>query len=163
MTIKFAKRAASNILNRGMSAIRVKPSSFADVDKAITRDDVRRLIGSGDIYALPAKHNISANSKELRKKRSEGRMRGPGNRRGTRKARQGRTWEKKVRSQRFFLKRLKAMNKIDTKKFNELYGLVKGNVYADKQSLILHLREEGVTLSEQELKQINDLAKQQYQ
>ncbi len=163
MTVKFAKRAAGQILGRGISAIRIRPSSFTDVDKAITRDDIRRLIGSGDIYALPAKRNISARSKVLHQKRSEGRMRGPGNRRGTRKARQGRTWEKKVRSQRFFLKQLKAMKKIDTGKFNQLYGLVKGNVYADKQSLIIHLRDEGVELSEEELKQMKEQAKKQYE
>ncbi len=162
MTVKFTKRVASELMNRGMSAIRVNPSAFEDADKAITRDDVRKLISSGGVYAIKEKHNVSARSKLLRQKRSEGRSRGVGMRKGTRKARQGRTWEKKVRSQRLLLKKLKAIGKIDTRKFNELYGQIKGNVYANKGALLLHLSDSGIKVTDEELKKINDEIRQLY-
>ncbi len=162
MTIKFAKRVASELLRRGVNSIRISSTSLADAEKAITRDDVRRLIGSGGIMALKAKHNASSRSKVLREKRSEGRRRGPGRRRGTRKARQGIGWEKKVRSQRIFLKKLKAMKKIDTAQFNALYGQIKGNVYANKAALLIHLGDQGIRLSDEELKRINDEIRAQY-
>ena len=108
MTIKFTKRVASQLLSRGVHAIRVNPSAFEEASKAITREDVRRLISAGSIFALKEKHNVSARSKLLKQKREEGRSRGTGSRRGTRKARAGTGWEKKVRSQRFLLKRLTA-------------------------------------------------------
>ncbi len=163
MTIKFTKRAAAEIMGRGLSAIRVKPLSTDEATKAITRDDVRRLIGTGAVYAIPAKHNASTNSKILRRKRSEGRRRGIGMRRGTLKARQGRVWEKKVRSQRKFIKQLKLMKIIDNRQFNELYGHVKGNMYANKQSLIIHLSDQGIKITEQQMKQINEEIRKQYQ
>ncbi len=162
MTIKFTKRIASQLLNRGENAIRINASAMDDASKAITREDVRRLIGSGGVFALKEKHNVSARSKLLKQKRSEGRSRGPGLRRGTRKARAGISWEKKVRSQRFVLKRLKEMGKLDTVMFNKMYGLVKGGTYASKAAMLLHLKEEGITLTEQETAKINEAFKAQY-
>ncbi len=162
MTIKFTKRVASQLLSRGVHAIRVNPSAFEEASKAITREDVRRLISAGSIFALKEKHNVSARSKLLKQKREEGRSRGTGSRRGTRKARAGTGWEKKVRSQRFLLKRLKEMGKLDTVMFNKMYGLVKGNTYSSKAAMLLHLKEEGVTLSEQEMSKINEAFKAQY-
>ncbi len=163
MSIKFAKRAAGQILNRGESSIRINQNSLQDAAKAITKEDVRALISNGGIYAIPAKHNVSMNSKTLRKKRSEGRRRGKGRRRGTSNARSGSLWEKKVRSQRILLKRLKLMGKLSTKDFQRYYKLIKGNSFADKSSLLMNLSENGIKVSAEELKQVNDYVKSLYQ
>ena len=163
MSIKFAKRAAGQILNRGESSIRINQNSLQDAAKAITKEDVRALISNGGIYAIPAKHNVSMNSKTLRKKRSEGRRRGKGRRRGTSNARSGSLWEKKVRSQRILLKRLKLMGKLPTKDFQRYYKLIKGNSFADKSSLLMNLSENGIKVSAEELKQVNDYVKSLYQ
>lgn len=163
MSTTFAKRAASYILNRGESSIRIKPEAMDDASKALTKDDIRRLIKDGKIFATDEKHNKSTRSKRLRQARAEGRSRGTGRRRGTRKTRVGRTWEKKVRSQRFLLKELKSMKKIDTHIFNEYYRRIKGNEYANKGTILLHMREQGIKISDDEIKQINDKAKKQYE
>ncbi len=162
MTIKFAKRVASDLLHRGSSSIRISSASLEDAEKAITRDDVRRLIKSGGIFALKAKHNASSRSKILKEKRAEGRRRGIGRRRGTRQARRGISWEKKVRSQRTFLKKLKELQKLDTATFNTLYGQVKGNVYANKAALVIHLRDQGIVITDEEIKKINEEISKQY-
>ncbi|MGC8676253.1 MAG: 50S ribosomal protein L19e [Candidatus Micrarchaeia archaeon] len=162
MTIKFAKRVASEMLERGESSIRIKQSSLDDANKALTRDDIRKLIEQGSIYALPAKHNLSRHGKLLKLKRAKGRKRGYGKRRGTYKARAGITWERKVRSQRLLLKRLKELGKLDNKTFRRFYGLVKGASFPDKRSLLLHLADEGVRVSDEELKQIEEHIKQVY-
>ncbi len=162
MTIKFVKRAASEMLERGIDAIRIKESALDEARRALTKDDVRKLINEGKVYAIPEKHNKSLHGKILKMKREKGRKRGPGKRRGTAKARAGRVWEKKVRSQRLLLKKLKEMKKIDTKTFNRFYALIKGNAFPDKRSLLLHLDEEGIKVNDEELKQINDYIKSQY-
>ena len=162
MSIQFAKRAAAHILKRGKTAIRILPGSVSDAEKALTKDDIRRLIEKGGMYAIKEKHNASSRSKKLKKARASGRRRGIGRRRGTDKTRIGRTWEKKVRSQRRLLKELKLMKKIDTKTFNEFYGHVKGNVYATKANLLLQLREQGMNITEEEVKAINDKVSQEY-
>ena len=47
MTIRFAKRAAAQILGRGRNAVRILPGSVSDAEKALTKDDIRRLIEKG--------------------------------------------------------------------------------------------------------------------
>lgn len=150
MTLKFAKRLAAQILNRGESAIRIKETEVEEASKAITREDIKRLVQNGSIFALKMKHNISRNAKELRKKRAEGRRRGFGRRKGTMKARGGITWEKKVRSQRMLLHELK--DKLESKDYMRFYKLIKGNAFANKASLLLHMKDEGIKISDEELK-----------
>jgi len=162
MSIRFAKRIASDIMGRGESSIRIKPSAIEDAKKAITRDDIRKLIQNGSIFAVKAKHNLSMNSKILRKKRAAGRRRGVGRRKGTRKARGGITWEKRVRAQRMLLKELKKEGKIDTKSFSRFYSLIKGNMFPDKASLILHIRDSGIQISDDDLAKVNEVIKNSY-
>lgn len=156
MSIKFTKKVASELLGRGKSAVRIRPQSMDDIKKAITRDDVRKLVKDGAIFALKPRS-------ELHKKRvQEGRKRGTGKRKGSANARQGRKWEKKVRSQRMLLKRLKLMGKVDNTTFKRYYLLVKGNAFADKRSLLLHLSDDGIKVSDDELKQVNEYVKSTY-
>ncbi len=162
MTIKFVKRVAGELLGRGENAIKIKQSAIEDAEKALTRDDVKRLIQQGDVFAEPPKHNLSLHGKILKQKRVKGRKRGPGKRKGTYKARAGRSWERQVRSQRYLLRRLKEIGKIDTKTFKRFYALIKGNAFPDKRSLVLHLNNEGVSLSQEELKQIEEYIKETY-
>jgi large subunit ribosomal protein L19e len=162
MSIKFARRVAAQMLNRGESAIRINKEALEEVSKAITREDIKRLIKNGNIVALKPKHNLSMRSKELRVKRSEGRRRGMGRRKGTEKVRRPISWEKKVRSQRMLLKELKLAKKLDNKTFNKFYMLIKGNAYVSKASLLLHLKEEGVKVDDEEIKRINERIKGMY-
>lgn len=162
MTLQFTKRIAAELVGRGINAVRIKPTAMEDAKKAITRDDVRKLIADGNIFTVKAKHNISANAKELKRKRQEGRKRGTGRRRGTRKARKGMSWEKKIRSQRTFLKELRAMGKINSKDFKRFYMMAKGNIFANKASMLLHIRDEGISISDEELAKINESIRSAY-
>lgn len=156
MSIKFTKRVASQILGRGENALRMRPESMEEIRKAITRDDVRKLIQSGAVTAIKPKWELHKPAKQEKRKR------GRGKRRGSAKARRGRVWEKKVRSQRLLIKRLKYMKKVDNATFKRYYLLIKGNQFPDKRSLLLHLSDEGIKVSEDELKQINEYAKSAY-
>ena len=162
MTLKFAKRVAAQMLNRGESSIRFRVDAIPEIEKAITREDIKKLIGNGSILALKAKHNISMNAKIMRKKREEGRRRGVGRRKGSKGARGGMSWEKKIRSQRMLLSELKKMKKLDSKQFMKFYMLVKGNSFANKASLLLHVKDEGIILSDEEIRDINEKIKSYY-
>jgi large subunit ribosomal protein L19e len=156
MSIKFTKKVAGELLGRGENALTFKPTSMEEIKKAITRDDVRKLVKDGAIFAQKPRS-------ELHKKRvKEGRKRGAGKRKGSAKARQGRKWEKKVRSQRILLKRLKLMGKVDNTTFKRYYLLVKGNAFPDKRSLLLHLSDDGIKVSDEEIKQVNEYVKSTY-
>lgn len=157
MSIKLTKRVASDILGRGETAIRIRDGSFEDAKKAITRDDVRSMIKSGAIYAVKKKREVYARVKPVKRKR------GAGKRKGTNKARLGGSpWKKKARSQRMLLKKLREMGKVDGAVFRKYYLHVKGNVFPDKRSLLLHLEDDGIKVSPEELKQINDYIRGTY-
>ncbi len=162
MGLNFAKRTAAKLLNRGVSAVKINPNAVDEAKKAITRDDIRKMIKDKSIYSTQAKKNKSVNSKILKIKRDEGRRRGPGKRKGTRKARGGMSWEKKVRSQRLLLRELKGMKMMDSAVFNRFYGLIKGNSFPDKASLLRKLAESGVKVSAEEMAKINENAANRY-
>lgn len=158
MSIKLTKRIASELTERGVSAVRIKNDSIAEARKAITREDVRVLIKNGGIYTIKAKHNISAHSKVLREKRIKGRRRGMGRRKGTIAARGGLLlYKKKIRGQRRLLKALKSENMIDNIRFKRYYALVKGGNFASKGSLLSHIRNDGVSIEEEKAKQLRHM------
>jgi large subunit ribosomal protein L19e len=154
MTIKLTKRIASDLLERGVSAVRIKNDSINEAKKAITREDVRVMIKNGGIYTITAKHNISAYSKVLKEKRKMGRRRGPGRRKGTSKARGVLEYKKKIRGQRRLLKTLKTEKLIDNTRFKTYYALVKGGNFVSKASLLNHIRNDGIAMDEEKAKQL---------
>jgi len=156
MSIKFTKRVASEILGRGIGALKINPNSMEDIKKAITRDDVRKLIKEGSIIAIKTK------SEMYPKPKKEKRKKGIGKRKGKANARRGRTWERKIRSQRLLLEKLKEMKKLDNATYRRYYLLAKGGAFPDKRSLLLHLGDDGINVTEEELKRINDYVKSLY-
>jgi large subunit ribosomal protein L19e len=157
MSIKLTRRAAAVILKRGESSIRIKPEAHADAEKALTKDDVRELIKRGSVYALPMKKNMSVHGAALSVKRSRGRSRGVGTKKGTKGARQGVDYKTKIRAQRRIIKALKSDNTIDNAMFKKLYALVKGGTFANKITLIHRISSEGVKLSEERIEQLRHI------
>jgi large subunit ribosomal protein L19e len=157
MSIKLARRIGAELLDRGISKVRIKPDRVDDAKKAITREDVRALISSGGIYAIKEKHNMSLYSKTLREKRNKGRARGPGRRKGSAKARQSVGYGKRIRGQRRVLAALKKEKMIDNVAFKRYYRLVKGGNFQTKASLLNHLVTEGVKIEQQRMDQLRHM------
>jgi large subunit ribosomal protein L19e len=157
MSVKLTKRIAGELLERGVSKVRIKPDATPEAQKAITREDVRALIKNGSIYAIKEKHNISAYSKVLREKRNKGRRRGAGKRKGSQKARGILEYKKKIRGQRRVLKALKEEKIIDREKFKKYYALVKGGNFVSKATLLNHIKNDGVSINEEKATQLRHL------
>jgi len=157
MSVKLTRRIAAELMERGETAVKIKPDSIPDAKKAITREDVRALIKNGSIYAVKSKHNISAYSKVLQEKRRKGRRRGRGRRKGTMKARGILEYKKKIRGQRRVLKALKDENVIDNIKFKRYYALVKGGNFVSKASLLNHIISDGISINEEKAKQLRHM------
>ncbi len=157
MTIKLTKRVAADILGRGVSSIRVRDLGIEEAEKAITREDVRKLITDGNVYALKEKHNVSLYGKLMKEKRAQGRRRGTGRKRGTSKARRSVEYKKKIRAQRRVLLSLKADNTIDNVLFKQFYKLVRGGTFQSKASLLGHIKSKGVNVSEERFKQLKHI------
>jgi large subunit ribosomal protein L19e len=157
MSVKLTKRVAADIMKRGETSIRIKPSAIDDAKKAITRDDVKELIKSGSIYAMAEKHNVSRYGKSLKKKRAEGRKRGPGKKKGTRKTRSTANHMKRMRSQRRILAALKSDKTINNEQYKEFYALVKGGTFQTKLTLLNHIRSRGVEINDERLEKLKHI------
>ena len=85
------------------------------------------MIKEGAVYAVKKRREVYARQEPVKRKR------GTGKRKGASKARQGSNWQRKVRSQRALLKKLKVMEKIDGADIQEVLPARKGNAFAGQE------------------------------
>lgn len=130
MSVKTVRRLAADILKVGESRIWIDPEKMEDVENAVTRADVRRLIKSGVIRKRPA----STPSRGRVRMRSS--KRGPGSREGAKGARITVTWVEKVRAQRRLLKELREKKIISRRTYRRLYLMVKGGAFSSRRVLM---------------------------
>lgn len=136
--MNLQKKLASQILKVGRSRVWMDPEHKKDVDAAITKADVRRMILKGYIKKLPEKLKV----REVRKKRKKG----IGSRKGSRHAKvpAKRKWITTVRPLRKMLKELKTSNQLDNKTYRKLYMLVKGGMFRSRSHLKIYLEQHGL-------------------
>ncbi len=157
MSIKLTRRLAAELTGRGETSIRIKNDALEDAAKAITRDDVKKLVVGGKVYALPEKKTMSFRSMVLHKKRNQGRRRGPGRRRGTLKARGGVDYKKRIRAQRRVLAVLKGEKVLENEKFKEYYRLVKGGLFSSKATLLNKIRSDGIEITDEKFEKLRHI------
>ena len=141
------KRLAAEVLGVGVSRIKLVVKSKEDeeeLESAITREDIKRLIKMGLIVAEPEKSNSRGRWRELKRKRAKGRRRGPGRRKGKAGARSDRKreWINRIRKMRRYLKYLRDKGIIDKRTYRRYYRLAKGGSFASLSALRMHLEKE---------------------
>jgi len=153
MSIQAAKRMASRILKAGESRIWFDPEHLEDIDKAITKDDVRILVRKRYIKAEKIKGVPRTRGKMHADRKRKGRASGFGKRKGTFEARVYRkgVWMARVRSQRKLLRELKDQGMIITG-YRETYQKIKGGEIKDKSHLRIFLKERGFIKEKSEKK-----------
>lgn len=146
MKLDAKKRLAARILKVGVNRIWVDPARADDISTAITAEDIRRLIRQGAIRARPEEGTSRGRHREAVAKRKVGRRRGPGSRKGGRRARMGKkaSWIRTVRPLRMRLRELKKEGKIGPREYRRLYRMVKGGMFKSRAHLEAHLRERGL-------------------
>jgi large subunit ribosomal protein L19e len=142
-TLRSVKRMAASILKCGMTKVWIDPERVDEAKKAITREDVRKLIKKGIIKKIKTleEKNPEAKYKQMQKKK--GRRRGPGSRKGARGAREGEKteWLRRVRAQRRLIKILRDKGVLERSVYRRIYRLVKGGFFRSKKHLLSYLKE----------------------
>ncbi|MBI5159448.1 50S ribosomal protein L19e [Candidatus Micrarchaeota archaeon] len=144
MSLKMVKRVASDILGVGESRIRIDPNHVKKAGEALTRDDVRALIGQGVIAVVQARGISRGKARVKDAQKKSGRRRGIGSRKGTKYSRISRKeiWMKKVRAQRKLLNELREKKLLEGQgTFRNVYMMVKGRAFKAKAQLITYLAE----------------------
>jgi len=146
MELKAQKRLAAKILGIGVNRVWIDPTRAADVEAAISRRDIKRLLHDGTIRARPELGVSRARARRRATKRKKGRGRGMGSRKGAGKARKPKkeAWIRTVRPLRAKLRELRDKHTIDAKEYHRLYRMVKGGAFRSKAHLETYLRERGI-------------------
>lgn len=143
MSMKTVRRLAAQLLGVGEKRIMFESAESAEIAKAVTKDDVRKLIDARAITVRKVK-GVPRTRGRLRAARRRLRGSGVGKRRGTANARTERKekWMALARSQRALLRRLRAGGKL-LKGYREIYMKIKGGAFPDKARMMVYLGERG--------------------
>lgn len=131
-----------NILRVGKKKVWIDPDRTSEIDEAITKNDIRRLISDGAIKAKPIVGTSRLHARKLRLQKKKGRRMGQGTRKGKKTARTPEKigWMTKIRSLRKELKSLKTKNKITSVEYRTLYLKSGAGVFKDKSYLRLYIK-----------------------
>jgi len=127
LTLRSQRRLAAEILKVGENRVWIDPERIDEVESAITREEIRKLIHEGAIRALKKRGVSRARARILHQKKKKGRRRGPGSRSGALKARQPRKkmWIMRIRALRRRLRILREKRAITRTTYRRLYIMAK--------------------------------------
>ncbi len=135
------RRLAARVLGVGESRVWFDPSKKEEIEKAVTKADVRRLVLKGYVRALPERRRV---------RERERRRRGPGKKKGSKYVRVSRKerWINTVRPLREMLRELKEEGMLDGRTYRKLYRLVKGGMFRSRAHLRIYLEQHNLLKGE---------------
>ena len=149
MDLKVQKRLAAQILQCSPKRVVFDESRLDDIKQAITKRDLRLLVGDHAISMIPARGISQERTRKKKIQKSKGRQKGPGSRKGkfdthfdTRKM-----WRNTVRVQRAFLKELVDKKITNRKVYRDLYLKSKGGYFRSKRHIKIFLEEHDLTIT----------------
>jgi large subunit ribosomal protein L19e len=119
------RRLAASILKIGQNRVWLNPERMGDVEGAITREEIRKLIHEKVIVPLPVKGVSRARAKVVLAKKAKGRRQGIGSYTGASRAKvtKKEAWMLKIRSLRRKLRELKANRTITEETYTAFYRM----------------------------------------
>ncbi|MCX8150471.1 MAG: 50S ribosomal protein L19e [Candidatus Bathyarchaeota archaeon] len=117
------RRLAAEIMKVGRNRVWIDPTRISDVESAITREEIRKLVHEKVIATLPIQGVSRGRAKTIQAKKRKGRRKGPGSKSGTPRAviSKKEAWMTKIRSLRRRLRELKDSRIITESNYRELY------------------------------------------
>jgi large subunit ribosomal protein L19e len=146
LSLQNQRRLAADILKVGESRVWIDPDRNEDVEIAITRDEIRRLIHEGAIQRRPKKGVSRARARALHEKRKKGLRRGPGRKSGSARAQISKkeAWMKKIRPLRKKLRELKTSHTITESVYRHLYLMAGGGEFKSIADLERYIKTRGL-------------------
>jgi large subunit ribosomal protein L19e len=140
--LKSQRRLAAQILKVGQNRVWIDPERMDDVEGAITREEVKKLIHENVIVSLPEKGVSRSRAKVVREKKRIGRRKGAGSRTGSGHAKISKkeAWMRKIRSLRKRLRELKASRIITESTYRKLYAIAGSGKFESVAELERYLR-----------------------
>lgn len=146
MSLTSQRRIAAKILDIGLNRVWINPERIDQVETAITRGDIGRLIRDGVITARREKGVSRGRGRILAEKRKHGRRRGPGSREGKKTARHSahRHWVVSIRALRRRLKELKENQAVSNEAYRKVYRMAKGGAFKNVSTVEQYIQASGL-------------------
>ena len=146
MSLRNQRRLAAQILKVGEGRVWIDPDRTEDVEAAITREEIRKLVHEGIIRSLQKKGVSRARAKALKEKKKKGLRRGPGRKSGSARAKisKKQAWMKKIRPLRKKLRELKASRAITESVYRQLYNKAGSGVFESTADLERYIKTRGL-------------------
>lgn len=143
MDLKAKKKVAARVLKCSPKRVKFDSAGLKDVEEAITRGDIRNLVGSKLIVKNQKAGNSRSRARKIMVQKRKGRQSGAGSRKGKHGARVNSkdVWMAKVRLQRTFIKELKDKDLVEPKVYRNLYSKVKGGFFRNRRHIKLYLED----------------------
>lgn len=143
MNLETQKRISADILKVGSTRVYFDPARLKEIEEAITRGDIRKLIADLAIQAKPKKGNSRFRIRKNRLQKQKGRQSGQGSRKGKANARKNTrlSWMRGIRVQRAFIRKLIDRALITKETYHDLYSKSKGGMFRSKRHIKLYLEE----------------------
>ncbi len=145
MDLRNQRRLAAEVLKCGVHRVWIDPEEIEEVEKAVTRRDVRNLVKQGIIKAKKKQGISRGRARQRDAQRKKGRQRGHGSRKGAATARQSRKqrWIQTIRPIRRYLRELRDGDAITRSQYRRYYQRAKGGEFHSVRHLRTHLKMEG--------------------
>ena len=139
--LKNQRRMAAEVLKCGENRVWMNPDRLDEVEKCITRADIRTAADSGLIKAKVKNGTSKARTRYAKAQKAKGKRKGPGSRKGTANARVSdkSRWIGTIRPIRAELKSLRADGKITPSVYRLYYRRAKGGLYKSRAHLRQHM------------------------
>ncbi len=139
MKLDSQRRLAAEILGVGIHRIWMDPERLEDIEMAITREEIKKLIHEGAIRVKPEKGISRGRKRKAKKQKRKGRRSGPGSRKGPKGEVE---WKDKIRAIRRELRRLRDRGIIDRSTYRKLYLMAKGGAFKSRSDLLRYVKEQ---------------------
>jgi large subunit ribosomal protein L19e len=156
MNLKVQKRLAAQILECSPKRVIFDNDRLEDIKQAITKRDLRLLVGDHAITMKPMNVTSKVHARKLKIQKSKGRRKGAGSRKGKFNTHFNTkfVWMNNVRVQRAFLKLLVTKNIINRLVYRDLYLKSKGGYFRSKRHIKLYLEEHDEMLADSQARKV---------
>ncbi len=137
------RRLSAAVMHIGVNRVWMNPDAYEDISKALTREDVRKLIDEEKIARRAIKGVSRGRARKVDEARAYGHRKGHGSRSGAKGARMPKKeqWMKKIRALRSQLREMKENKTIPISTYRNLYRKAKGGEYRSRAHLIAHVEQ----------------------
>jgi large subunit ribosomal protein L19e len=143
MSLRSQRRLAAEILKVGQNRVWIDPERIDEVETAITREEIRKLIHEKAIQPTSKKGISRSRARILHEKRKKGLRRGPGSR-SKPKVSKKEIWMKKIRALRRRLKVLKEKRIITQPTYGQFYRMAGSGVFESIAELERQIKAKGL-------------------